>query len=61
MNKELQNNEAETVKASPENARARKSYRKPAFQYERVYETMALACGKQYSTESQCRFNRKAS
>jgi len=61
MNQEPQGNAGESAKATPENAKAKKPYRKPAFQYERVYETMALACGKQHSTQSQCRFNRKAS
>jgi len=39
----------------------RRPYRKPAFRYERVFETMALSCGKTNSTQSQCRFNRKNS
>jgi hypothetical protein len=41
--------------------KAKKPYRKPAFQFERVFETMALACGKIRQTEAQCRFNRKSS
>jgi hypothetical protein len=39
----------------------KKPYQKPAFQYERVFETMALACGKVSATQAQCRFNRKNS
>jgi hypothetical protein len=39
----------------------KKPYRKPEFRYERVFETMALACGKMSPTELQCRFNRKTS
>jgi hypothetical protein len=39
----------------------RKPYLKPAFRYERVFETMALSCGKVNSTQFQCRFNRKNS
>lgn len=39
----------------------RKVYQKPAFRYERAFETMALSCGKTSSTQSQCRFNRKNS
>jgi len=39
----------------------KKPYRKPSFQHERVFETMALACGKLSPTQSQCRFNRKLS
>lgn len=39
----------------------RKKYEKPSFRFERVFETMALACGKISPTEFQCRFNRKNS
>jgi hypothetical protein len=41
--------------------RGRKPYQKPAFRFERVFETMALSCGKIYSTQKHCRFNRKTS
>jgi len=33
----------------------KKAYQKPAFRYERVFETMALACGKVVTTQLQCR------
>ncbi|HYL09215.1 MAG TPA: hypothetical protein VEU31_00635 [Candidatus Acidoferrales bacterium] len=39
----------------------KKPYEKPAFRHERVFETMALNCGKISATQAQCRFNRKAS
>jgi hypothetical protein len=39
----------------------KKPYHKPAFRYERVFETMALSCGKIHPTQFQCRFNRKSS
>ena len=39
----------------------KKPYKKPEFRYERVFETMALSCGKVSPTEFQCRFNRKTS
>lgn len=39
----------------------RRPYRKPGFRYERVFETMALACGKISPSQPQCRFNRKNS
>jgi hypothetical protein len=39
----------------------KKPYKKPEFRFERVFETMALACGKIGPSESQCRFNRKNS
>ena len=50
--------------ASGESARprhAKKPYGKPSFRYERVFETMALSCGKVSPVEFQCRFNRKNS
>jgi hypothetical protein len=39
----------------------KRKYEKPAFRFERVFETMALSCGKISPTEFQCRFNRKTS
>ena len=42
-------------------ATKKRPYVKPSFEYERVFETMALACGKLSPTQSQCRFNRKNS
>jgi hypothetical protein len=39
----------------------KKPYRKPTFRHERVFETMALACGKISPTQAQCFFNRKVS
>ena len=39
----------------------KKRYQKPAFRYERVFETLALACGKIGPNEFQCRFNPKSS
>ena len=39
----------------------KKPYQKPAFQYERVFETMALSCGKVGPTEFQCKSNQSAS
>ncbi len=44
-----------------ENAKPKKPYKKPAFKHERVFETMALACGKLSPTQLSCRFNRKNS
>jgi hypothetical protein len=41
--------------------RGHKPYHKPAFRFERVFETMALSCGKVNTTQRQCRFNRKNS
>jgi hypothetical protein len=39
----------------------KKPYLKPAFRHEKVFETMALACGKVNATQGTCRFNRKNS
>jgi hypothetical protein len=39
----------------------KKPYVKPEVRHERVFETMALACGKVRATQAQCRFNRKRS
>jgi hypothetical protein len=39
----------------------KRPYEKPAFRHERVFETMALACGKVQATQQQCRSNRKNS
>lgn len=39
----------------------KKPYRKPEFRYERVFETLALVCGKLNGGGPQCRFVRKRS
>jgi hypothetical protein len=41
---------------------AKRTYVKPEFRYEQVFETMALACGKISSTQASCSgFNQSAS
>jgi len=45
----------------PAGSAAKKPYRKPAFQREQVFETMALACGKINPTSGACRAVRKSS
>ena len=41
---------------------AKKPYTKPTFRHEKVFETMALACGKIHTTVPTCKFgNRKFS
>ena len=42
-------------------AKTKRLYVKPAFQHEKVFETMALTCGKLGPTQAQCRFNRRTS
>jgi hypothetical protein len=39
----------------------KKPYVKPMVRHERVFETMALTCGKVQSTEHGCHFTRKTS
>jgi hypothetical protein len=39
----------------------KRAYAKPAFRHEKIFETMALACGKLAPTQAQCRFNRRNS
>jgi hypothetical protein len=41
--------------------KGKKPYQKPAFRYERVFETLALSCGKVGSTTGQCQFSQKTS
>ena len=40
---------------------AKKPYQKPELRFERVFETMAMSCGKVQATQGSCRFNRKTS
>jgi hypothetical protein len=42
-------------------SKPKRPYHKPEFRFEKVFETMALACGKISAIDSQCRFNRKNS
>lgn len=55
------NRNAGETNASEKRGAAKKPYKKPAFKHERVFETMALACGKVHPTASGCRFNRRSS
>jgi hypothetical protein len=43
------------IEVDPNKRIARKPYQKPAFRRERVFETMALACGKISTTQQQCK------
>jgi hypothetical protein len=40
---------------------AKRAYVKPAFRFERVFETQALSCGKIGGTSTQCKLNSKTS
>jgi len=52
---------ASVDKNSASQATGKKPYVKPDFRFEKVFETLALACGKVNPSEGQCRFNRKRS
>ena len=56
----------EPVKREPASGQApggkvKKPYQKPAFVYERAFETMALSCGKIGASQLQCKSNKKTS
>lgn len=53
--------EEAVMRTKSEPTHKQKPYQKPAFQFERVFETMALSCGKTNTTQRQCHFNRKNS
>jgi hypothetical protein len=42
-------------------ASKKKTYTRPAFRFERVFETNALSCGKIFSSQGSCHSNRKTS
>ena len=52
---------AATEKTPDQAGKAKKPYQKPSFRHERVFETMALVCGKVSTTQSQCSLNTKNS
>jgi hypothetical protein len=60
MSEKVQSRAQEVEKNSGKSEK-RKAYQKPDFQHERVFETMALACGKLSPTQFTCHFNRKNS
>jgi len=41
--------------------KGKKLYRKPAFRYEQVFETLALSCCKVTGSSGQCQFSQKTS
>jgi hypothetical protein len=48
-------------KAREAAASTKKPYKAPSFRFEPIFEVAALACGKVFSSERDCRFSRKAS
>ena len=47
--------------STSETKSAKKPYQKPEVRHERVFETMALSCGKVQTTSHACRVSRKNS
>ena len=59
MNKETDKNRNRLPAKPPDGGK--RPYQKPAFRYERVFETMALACGKINASQAQCKALLKSS
>lgn len=60
----MSESETKKNKAAPSTASEhapKKRYERPEVRYERVFETMALSCGKVQITQAQCAHNRNAS
>jgi hypothetical protein len=56
------NRAAREKRQQPGNAgKEKKLYQKPAFRYERVFETLALSCGKIHASQGTCHSSRKTS
>jgi hypothetical protein len=55
------NDKADEENACESRRTAKKPYQEPAFRHERVFETMALSCGKVNATEFLCRNHRMSS
>jgi hypothetical protein len=51
----------EQSEPQPTSQPAKEPYEKPAFRFERVFETRALTCGKIQTTGGACSLNRKFS
>ena len=59
----MSNEDRSTAQSNPaaEGKPPKKPYQKPSFRHERIFETMALSCGKINSTQGQCHNNTKNS
>jgi hypothetical protein len=55
------NDTADDENPSESRRSAKRPYQEPAFRHERVFETMALSCGKVNATEFLCRNHRMSS
>jgi hypothetical protein len=56
----MRNQNDEAASGSPTQS-MKQPYQKPAFQYERVFERMALSCGKIDPTEELCNLQASSS
>jgi hypothetical protein len=61
MNTREQANQGQQESPAGTSNQKKRAYQKPAFRHERVFETMALACGKMSATQGACHHNRKVS
>jgi hypothetical protein len=61
MSEIRRNRPADNNESAGSTTKSKRPYSKPSFQHEKVFETMALACGKLSPTQAQCRFNRRNS
>jgi len=61
MNTREPANQGQQEEPTGKPAQKKRPYQKPAFLHERVFETMALACGKISATQGSCKHNRKLS
>lgn len=53
-------NQSDELDKPEAQSEAKQPYQKPAFRYERVFETRALSCGKVSTTQAQCNHNTKS-
>jgi len=51
----------EKKKTATQEKGSKRPYKKPAFQHEKVFETMALSCGKLGGTSLACKTSKKLS
>ena len=61
MNDERAPREERHTPGSAGKGKEKKLYQKPAFRHERVFETLALACGKISIGVPSCQFSQKTS
>ena len=61
MNTSITEKKQQTAPASEAKGATKKLYVKPTVRHERIFETMALSCGKVQSTQGSCHHNRRTS